>query len=96
MLGKKKSSWESERQQLKKEYQTKGITSCELRLPGCWRDNALSFAHRHKRAWYLSHPELLGKFNQTLLACIPCHTQIEFNKKLTEELFEIKRGLEKL
>ena len=77
---------------LKKIYLKKGITSCELKFEGCWRDNGLSFAHRHKRIFYKSHPELLEDFNQTILACVWCHQKIEYNRKLTEEKFNKLRS----
>ncbi len=85
--GKKTIAWEKHRENLKKEYYDKGITTCELRLPGCWINNALGFAHKHKRSWYLDCPDLLGSFNETLLACNPCHSIIENNKELTEKMF---------
>jgi hypothetical protein len=92
--GKRTKEWEDQRKKLKEIYLSKGITSCELHLEGCMRDNYLSFAHRHKRSWYWSNPELLGSFQQTLLACIPCHNKIEYKKELTEELFNKLRGEE--
>ena len=85
--GKKTKAWNRDRAKLKIEYEEKGITTCEARLDPCWVNNALSFAHRHKRSWYWSQPELLGDFNQTILACIPCHNLMEHDAKLTEELF---------
>ena len=85
----KEKEWAKARKKLKVIYEEKGITTCELRFKGkCWRNNALSFAHRHKRKWYLDHPELLGEFKQTVLACIPCHDIIEDDKELTEEVFK--------
>jgi hypothetical protein len=64
-------------------------------LPGCKRDNYLSFAHRHKRSWYYDKPKLLGAFKQVVLACIsPCHDAIETNKVLSEEYFMKLRGPE--
>lgn len=76
---------------LKKLYSEKGIYRCELRLPGC--DNFfLQFAHRHKRIEYRSRPELLSDFNQTVLACNYCHSKIEKDKKLTEDVFLRLRG----
>lgn len=54
----------------------------------------LSFAHRHKRVWYRSCPELLSDFNQVLLLCIPCHEEIEYSTEKTESIFMLKRGEE--
>jgi hypothetical protein len=91
--------WNEVRKELKKEFEEKGITSCELGLVGCKRDNFLSFAHRHKRAWYYDKDErrLLGSFEQVLLLCIyPCHDTLEKDSKLTEEIFIKLRGEERI
>lgn len=87
MTGKKK---------LIKEYENKGIITCELKFENCWYDNTLAFAHRHKRRFYYSKPELLWTFNQTVLACNSCHGQIEYDSDLTEEIFNRLRGKELL
>ena len=79
---------------LKKLYLEKGITQCEIRLPNCWTDNGLTFAHRHKRIWYKSQPEKLIEFNQTILGCIGCHMAIEYDKELTKKIFDNLRGEE--
>jgi len=73
---------------LKQKYTERGTTSCEIRLPGCMPNFALSFAHKHKRVWYYSRPELLSSIKETLIACPNCHDKIEDNKKLTEEVFK--------
>lgn len=80
--------WKIERAKLKKEYLKKGITSCELKLKGCWGDNALGFAHRYKRR----DPRCEHTFAGTILACNPCHHQIEYNRDLTEEVFKKLRS----
>ena len=72
---------------LKKIYADKDIRYCELRFPKCWRV-IQGFAHRHKRGWYNSRPELLADFNQTLGACNSCHQVIEDDAELTEKMFE--------
>lgn len=73
---------------LKKIYAEKGITECEVRLPGCLKNWALGFAHKHKRQdYYRLSPEMLGNFYQTVLACSVCHNIIEHNKELTKEVF---------
>lgn len=83
----KPSKWDRIRPALKREFLGRDITECELRLPGCWRNNALGFAHRHKRQWYLDKPELLGAFDQVVLACVSCHEKIEDDKVETERQF---------
>jgi len=101
-MGKKTKAWAEDRKKLLSLYLHKGITRCEagpilLRLKGfngCWKNNALNFAHRHKRHFYLDCPELLGSFNQTILACNPCHDYFEYDRDLTEEVFNILRGEE--
>ena len=81
-------------QKLKKMYEEAEIMTCELRLEGCTNNFALGFAHRHKRRWYKSEPELLNDMKQTILACQPCHEKIEYNKRLSEESFRRLRGKE--
>jgi hypothetical protein len=68
-------------------YRDKGITSCELKLDGCWGDYLVTLAHRHKRRWYYTRPEKLWTFKQTLLACPSCHNKIEYDQDLTKKLF---------
>jgi|TARA_R100000501_G_C2569793_1_gene77092 hypothetical protein len=84
----KVKEWAKARKKLKLIYEDKGITSCEIKLVGCWRNNGLSFAHRKKRIEYYSCPEKLGEFNETLLACCNCHDKIENDKELTAKLFK--------
>jgi len=79
---------------LKKIYEEKGVTTCELRLPGCLNYMYLGFAHRHKRRWYKLKPELLDDYNQTVLACVKCHERIEYDKELTATQFRRLRGEE--
>lgn len=87
-LGKKGREWNNARRKLKKEYYAKNITTCELMLEGCTATNYLSFAHRYKRR----DPRCEHTFEQTILACIPCHNKIEYDKELTEKMFGILRG----
>lgn len=87
-IGKRGQDWINKRALLKKEFMLKGIIECELRLPGCWKDNALGFAHKEKRWKYISEPEKLGDFNEVVLACNPCHAKIENNRELTLEVFK--------
>ncbi len=85
--GKRVKEWIRERAKLRRIYQKKGITSCEIRLEGCMGVFGLSFAHKHKRVWYYDKPGLLGSFEETVRACAYCHTKIERDKQLTEEVF---------
>lgn len=85
--GKKTKAWKKIIPKLKKEFEARGITLCELRFDGCWINNALGFAHRHKRRWYNTRPHLLGNFKQVILACSSCHQKIEYNSKLTKKVF---------
>jgi len=88
-IGKQGKQWIKARAKLKKEYEERGITTCEARLEGCMRTFALSFHHRHKRYFYIGKPELLGDFNQVILVCASCHHILEGSKDLTEEIFKL-------
>lgn len=81
-------------EKLKKIYEEKGITTCELRLSDCWEDNGLSFAHRHKRIWYKGQEHKLSEFNQTILCCLQCHQKIEYKRSFSEMKFNELRGKE--
>lgn len=70
--GKKTKAWEGTRKDLKKAFQRIGITTCEARLPGCWRGTALSFGHLDKRR-FLSDEDL----KVVCLLCQPCHNVYE-------------------
>ena len=84
----KVKEWAKARKKLKLIYEDKRIMTCEIRLAGCWINNGLSFAHKHKRIWYYSQPEKLGEFKETLLACPVYHNRIEDDKELTAKLFK--------
>lgn len=91
--------WGRIRKEIKKTFEENEITYCELAFPKiCMRNNFLSFAHRHKRIWYdmriNKDKNLLGSFNQVILACIACHDIIERNKELSDMMFEELRGKE--
>jgi hypothetical protein len=78
------------KEKLIQEYKDKEIYSCELRLSGC-NNLFTTFAHRHKRREYRG-TNLLWTFNQTILACQNCHTKIEYNRNLSDEMFNKLRG----
>ena len=94
MAGNRTKEWIEARKKLVVLYKSKRITKCEVGFEGCWKNNALGFAHRHKRSFYLDCPELLGSFEQTILACNPCHDRIEYDRDLTEKVFLKLRGEE--
>jgi len=71
--GKKTIAWSKIRAELKKEFEEKGITYCEVGYDGCTRNNFLSFSHGDKRR-YLTDDELR---NLVVVACIPCHQWLE-------------------
>lgn len=86
--GKKTKEWMKERSELEKEFDELGITSCEVRLEGCWGSTALGFAHLEKRRKLTK--EDLGK---VVRSCNPCHMEFElYNpirmKKLLEEIIK--------
>ena len=58
---------------LKRKFTALGITSCELHLPNCTRDNFLTWAHGKKRR------KLVGDELETcvILACTFCHAKLE-------------------
>lgn len=67
---------------LKKLFRDKNLFFCEV----CGSAYT-TYAHRHKRRWYLDKPELLYDFNQVLLLCLNCHNKIEYNKDARDWLF---------
>lgn len=76
---------------LKEIFENRGIIECELKLPGCWRNSALGFAHKEKRWKYIRWPEGLSDFNQVLLVCNPCHDIIEVDREKTLYFFRVLR-----
>lgn len=71
--GKKTIAWSKIRAELKKEFEAKGITYCEVGYDGCTRNNYLSFSHGDKRR-FLTNDELR---NLVVVACMPCHQILE-------------------
>lgn len=67
---------------LKEIFLSKGITRCEL----CGNNSWLSYMHRKKRRHYQTVEELTD-FNQVILACMSCHTQLEYDRDATEAVF---------
>lgn len=77
---------------IKKMFEELDVRHCELSLENCLFSFLLQFAHRHKRIEYRAYPELLYHHNQVVLACQSCHQQIEYNRELTEQVFQKLRG----
>ena len=74
-------------------YSDLDLPACEIQKSKCWHQFQ-GFAHRHKRIWYRSRPELLSSKNQTLKGCNQCHSEIEHDPVETERLFIKLRGKE--
>jgi len=70
--GKRTKEWQHMREQLKPRFEAVHITRCEFNFQGCWKDNALGFAHIKKRR-NLAPNEL----SVVALACNPCHDKLE-------------------
>lgn len=87
-VGKKTNEWIKASDELEEIYLQKGITTCELQLEGCWKNNALHFAHQYKR----NDPRCEHTFEGTILACNKCHSIIEYDRELTEKMFKKLRG----
>ena len=86
-------------------FDERGINCCEVcvvldrlgaRKKRCLEFKFLSFAHRHKRIEYKKHPEMLSSYNQVVLACQNGHDTIEYNRELTEDIFDQLRGDDQL
>lgn len=74
--GPKTRGWEKALRELKHEFLSWDITSCELLYPGCQRTRDLGFAHALKRS---QHPEMYrtDELKRVCLACSRCHDRIE-------------------
>jgi len=81
-IGKKGKAWVKARKKLKKEFEEKGITSCEI----CGSTYILSFHHRHKRRDNDEHI-----FENVLLVCERHHDLFEKSRELTKTWFEVLR-----
>jgi hypothetical protein len=79
-VGDKTDAWTKTRAELVVRFQAAGVTTCELRYEGCWRSNALSFAHSKKRRKITGQTAL----EECILVCNPCHNRLEYGKNLYE------------
>ena len=59
---------------LKKEAEQLGITTCEIKLEGCWK-SIMNFAHGKKKSKGMTKKELE---TFAIAACNPCHQKIEY------------------
>jgi hypothetical protein len=83
--GKKVNAWANVRKSLKVEFEAMGITTCEFQYPGCWHDEALSFAHSRKR------DDPLFDINEVAVACMPvCHHKLDVEMSHDEMLDAVK------
>jgi len=78
--GDKVDAWEKTRASLKERFERAGITQCELRYDGCFRNNFLSFAHSKKRRYITNQEDL----ENVALLCQKCHAAIEFRLDMTD------------
>ena len=70
----------------------KNLNYCEIGFEDCLRNMFLAPAHREKRAFYRGDVDELSRYENWVSSCVSCHKKIEFNKELTEEVFERLRG----
>lgn len=82
-IGKRAKEWAEAKKKLKRIFRDRGIMRCE----NCGSEFALSFHHRYPRNHYYKKPELLGDFKESLLLCCSCHSELQRDNKLSEELF---------
>ena len=83
-IGRRGKVWQKARKRLKKEFEQKGITHCEI----CGSTFALSFHHRHKRRYGDKHD-----FENVILLCATHHQELEHNRTLTKSWFDKLRGI---
>jgi hypothetical protein len=58
---------------LKARAMEQGVDSCEIKLPGCLRGWALSWAHSKKSRFLITDEDWM----EAALACCECHKQVE-------------------
>lgn len=82
-IGAKGKAWNNARRNIKPEFEALGITRCELNYEGCWKAEALSFAHSQRRRFITSSDSL----REVVLACTFCHKILD--EKPREETYRI-------
>ena len=86
--------WLRNKHKVFQQLEERGIFGCEIRLDNkCTGGLFTTPAHRHKRHWYINTPELLIDLDHVIVACENCHTKIEPNRVLTEEVFQRLRPI---
>ena len=69
----------------------KNLNRCEVNLEGCLKKWPLAPAHRRQRAEYHGNVDMLSDYNEWVVACQHCHTELDrrtpASKQLTEEVF---------
>ena|ERR1035437_6134312 len=78
---------------LKQRWIDRGLSYCEIRLPGCLGNYLLQNVHRNKRWVYKGKVELLTEDKEVVLGCQNCHNQVEDNKELREQVFKRLRNV---
>ena len=71
--GKRTAKRRAINQRLKKLWEAAGITSCELRLPGCLGSWAMGAAHSKKSRFLITDEDWM----EAALSCCKCHETIE-------------------
>lgn len=91
--GRRTKAWDSAREELKQWCKQNGVFSCEIRWPGCVKDNELGFAHAVKRNRLLKDaapgtPEHIGT---AILVCNRCHAKLERESHASMESIVMRR-----
>jgi hypothetical protein len=86
--GKKTKAWDKARAALKVDHEAMRVTTCEFQYPGCWYDEALSFAHSRKRS------DPLFDINEVAVACTPvCHHKLDVEMSHEEMYGAVKAAI---
>jgi hypothetical protein len=78
--GKKTKAWDRLRAKIKPKFFAVGITTCEMRWPGCKYDEDLGFAHAQKR-------NKVEDLSEVILVCNHCHDYLD-NQGMSHEAME--------
>lgn len=94
--GKKDQEWSEERTKLKQWCEENGITTCQLRLKGCWRE-VDGFAHSEKRRhlgkW--GSEERAENLREVIAVCNYCHNIIESDERMKDVVVLVRRHTKK-